>query len=61
MFMRECETFGDRLIDDDKKGPNGFGCREQSDTYRSRHCRTFACAYLSMVITDALKQPVAPA
>ena len=59
-FMDHCETFGDPLIDKVRKGPDGLGCRDQNDIYRGRHCRTFACAYLSMVVSDVLKHP-APA
>ncbi|MGB2819450.1 MAG: hypothetical protein WBF17_00610 [Phycisphaerae bacterium] len=57
-FRGHCDTFNDPLIDDARKGPTGLGCRQQSDVYRGRHCRPFACAYLSMVLTDALKQPL---
>ena len=57
-FRGHCETYNDSLIDDARKGPGGLGCREQSDIYRGKHCRTFACSYLSMVISDGLKQPV---
>lgn len=56
-FADKCETFKDSLIDDERKGPEGFGCREQHDLYRGKHCRTFACAYLSLVLTDAVKHP----
>jgi hypothetical protein len=56
-FRGHCPTFGDPLVDDERKGPAGFGCRSQSDRYRGRHCRTFACAYLSMVVSDALRHP----
>jgi hypothetical protein len=57
LFKGRCATFNDPLIDEARKGPDGLGCRQQSDLYRGRHCHTFACAYLTMVFTDALKQP----
>jgi len=56
-FAEHCQTFNDPLIDEARKGPEGLGCRGQNDIHRGKHCRTFACAYLSLVVTDALKQP----
>ena len=56
-FMDRCETFNDPLIDEARKGPGGSGCRGRDDFYRGRHCRTFACAYLSVVISDAVRHP----
>jgi hypothetical protein len=56
-FLARCASFGDPLISEDRKGPRGMGCTGQSDLYRSRHCRSFGCQYLSMVISDAMKQP----
>jgi hypothetical protein len=53
-FLGRCDTFRDRLIREDRKGPKGFGCRKQTDVFRSRHCHSFRCMYLTMVITDAL-------
>ena len=53
-FRDRCETFSDPLIDGRRKGPEGFGCVQQSDVHRGKHCRTFGCAYLSMVLSDAL-------
>jgi len=61
-FLARCETFADPLIDQRRKGPEGLGCQGQNDRYRGKHCKTFACAYLSMVLTDALKPtPTRPA
>jgi len=60
-FMRNCATFADPLIDEARKGPGGLGCRNQSDTYRGKHCKAFACSYLSMVVSDVLKHPGAAA
>ena len=57
-FRQRCETFRDPLIDDDRKGPEGHGCVGQSDLYRGKHCKSFTCSYLTMVLTDALKQPL---
>ncbi len=57
-FREHCETFIDPLIDKARKGPTGLGCREQNDLYRAKHCHTFSCAYLSLVLSDALRQPV---
>ena len=59
-FRDTCATFNDSLIEEARKGPSGLGCRGQSDVHRGKHCRTFACAYLSVVISDALRQPVPP-
>jgi len=59
-FMDHCATFNDSLVDELRKGPAGLGCRGQDDIYRSKHCRTFACSYLSMVVSDVLRGP-APA
>jgi hypothetical protein len=62
LFLPRCETFHDPQIDQERKTSLGFGCREQSDVYRARHCRRFACAYLSMVVTDAMgSHPAKPA
>ncbi len=59
-FKDHCAAFDDPLIDDDRKGSNGLGCRGQNDIYRGKHCRKFACAYLSMVVSDGLRQGRAP-
>lgn len=61
-FADHCQTYADPLIDKTRKGPTGFGCRGQNDIYRGKHCHVFACAYLSMVVSDVLKhQAPAPA
>lgn len=57
-FLEQCETFADSLIGRDRKGAGGFGCYGQDDVYRSKHCRTFTCSYLCMVLTDAAHQPM---
>jgi len=57
-FQRSCATFNDSLIEDARKGPEGFGCRGGNDVYRGKHCRTFRCSYLTMVLSDTLKQPL---
>jgi len=49
-FIRHCATFDDLLIDDARKGPEGLGCRQQSDVYRAKHCHVFRCMYMSVVI-----------
>lgn len=56
--MGTCATFNDPLIDEARK--LSLGCRGRSDFYRSEHCRTFACAYLSMVVSDVLRRRPAP-
>lgn len=56
-FRSCCATFSDPLIDDGRKGPDGMGCLRQSDVYRTKHCKTFCCTYLSTVLSDVLKQP----
>lgn len=56
-FKDHCAAFNDSLIADNRKGPGGLGCRGQNDIYRGKHCRKFACAYLSMVVSDGLKPP----
>lgn len=56
-FVDTCPTFADKLIREARKGPDGLGCRERNDHYRARHCRTFACAYLSAVVSDVLRHP----
>ena len=57
-FASRCESFKDRLIDESRKGPDGLGCRAQSDVYRAKHCKTFRCVYLCAVISDGLKHLV---
>jgi len=59
-FRERCATFNDPLIDEARKGPLALGCRGQNDIYRAKHCRTFACAYLSAVVSEAFRMP-APA
>ena len=53
-FKDTCGTYSDRLIDEWRKGPKGFGCHGRSDFYRSRHCKTFSCRYLSVILSDIL-------
>ena len=55
-FKGRCATFNDPLIDAPRKGPSGLGCRGQTDHHRARHCRTFACSYLSLVFSDAMRR-----
>jgi hypothetical protein len=56
-FKDHCQTFSDPLIEQARKGAAGLGCRGQNDLHRARHCRTFRCASLSLVLNDLLKQP----
>ena len=56
-FLGHCATFSDRLIDPARKTAGGLGCRGENDVYRGRHCHTFSCSYLSIVISDALRPP----
>ena len=53
-FVDRCSTFSDPLIDRVRKGPEGFGCHDQNDHHRGRHCRTFRCSYLTLLVADAL-------
>jgi len=53
-FMEECSTFNDRLISQAQKGPEGMGCVDQNDVYRSKHCKSFSCKYLSVMLSDML-------
>ena len=55
-FRAHCATYGDCLIDKSRKGPAGLGCSNQTDEYRSQHCKAFACSYLSMVLADGFRQ-----
>jgi len=57
-FKEHCPTFNDPLVDDERRGPKGLGCLGQTDLYRGKHCQTFVCAYLSTVLSDALKNPL---
>jgi len=56
-FLETCPTFEDRMVSGRMKGPTGLGCTGQTDVYRGKHCRTFACAYLSIAVSNALRQP----
>lgn len=58
-FSGRCATCADPLIDKARKGPAGLGCRQQSNFYRAKHCKPFACKYLTVVFHDALHQPAA--
>jgi len=53
-FKGTCGTYADPLIDVRRKGPEGFGCEARSDFHRSRHCKTFSCRYLSVILSDIL-------
>ena len=57
LFAARCATCADPLIDEARKGPTGLGCHQQSDVYRSKHCKPFACKYLTVVFDDALHRP----
>jgi len=52
--MEECSTYNDPLISRSRKGPKGFGCVGRNDVHRSKHCKSFACKYLSVMLTDML-------
>jgi len=54
-FKAACQTFNDPLIDERRKGLDGFGCVQQTDHYRGKHCRVFRCAYLAAVVSDAMR------
>jgi len=51
-FRDTCVTYADPLIDKWRKGSKGFGCEDRSDFYRSKHCKSFGCRYLSVVLSD---------
>jgi len=53
-FLCECSTFGDRLVPASAKGPTGRGCRGQTDAYRKKHCKAFACRTLCETFRQAL-------
>jgi hypothetical protein len=57
LFKAHCETYHDPLIAADRKGPDQLGCVGAIDVHRAKHCRSFACKYLCVVLTDALRQP----
>ena len=56
-FLARCATHDDPLIAASRKGPNGFGCRQQSDVHRAKHCKAFACSYLTVLLSDIVKHP----
>lgn len=53
-FRDRCQTYKDTLVPRSRKGPNGLGCAGRSDIYRGKHCNTFTCAYLSMVVSGMI-------
>jgi len=53
-FKDTCETYADPLIGESRKGPDGLGCAGVNDIYRRKHCKTFGCRYLSMVLSDMI-------
>jgi len=59
-FKAKCQTYNDPLIHRLRKGPHGLGCVGRNDVYRGKHCKTFACGYLSMVLSEMLtRKPAA--
>ena len=54
-FAGKCATYCDPLVDDARKGADGLGCVGRSDVYRSRHCKGFACKYLSVVLSEVVR------
>ncbi len=54
-FKDTCQTFNDPLIAAKQKTADGHGCVGQTDYYRGSHCRVFSCAYLTVVVSDALR------
>jgi len=60
-FKDRCETYADPLIDASRKGIAGLGCTGQDNFYRSRHCKTFSCKYLCVLLADMLSPKPAAA
>ena len=50
-FMDTCETYADPLVAEARKGPEGRGCTGANDEHRRKHCKPFACRYLSMILS----------
>jgi len=59
-FAGTCQTYADPLIAESHKGPEGCGCAGQTDFYRSRHCRSFRCKYLSAMLSEMLNPGAKP-
>jgi len=53
-FKDTCQTFRDPMVASCEKGPAGRGCEGVNDIHRRRHCRAFACKYLSIVLSDMM-------
>ena len=53
-FLAGCETFNDPLVCRMAKGDTGHGCAAQTDTYRKKHCKGFACKLLTGILREAL-------
>ena len=54
-FLAGCQTYNDPLVPAWTKGPAGRGCVAQTDAYRRRHCKTFACQHLCRAFVLALR------
>lgn len=59
-FMDRCQTYADPLVGRSRKGPSGLGCTGRNDLYRRQHCKTFGCAYLSMVLSGLISHRPGP-
>ena len=60
-FRETCDTYVDPLIDGSMKGDSGFGCAGQDNFYRTRHCKSFRCKALSVLLTDVMTpRPAGP-
>jgi len=60
-FKATCQTFNDPLIEAKYKTACGHGCVRQTDHYRGKNCQVFHCAYLTAVVSDALRHaPMQP-
>ena len=53
-FRDGCDTYGDPLIDRAAKGQHGRGCLAQTDIYRKKHCKAFACKLLCCILREAV-------
>jgi len=55
-FLQDCATYSDPLVSRTSKIATGRGCLGQTDTYRKKHCRAFACKLFCGMLKDALRR-----
>ena len=56
-YTGHCAAYADEMIDASRKGRAGFGCHEQTDDYRARHCKFFRANRLAAVLAETLLPP----